>query len=239
MLDSIRIVLVETSHPGNIGSVARAMKTMGLQHLVLVNPHKFPDETATAMASGAEDVLLNAKVCTSFIDAIADCQHVVGCTARARDLAWPMFTPRQWVESLGTKSGNIALVFGRERTGLTNDELWLCQAGIMIPTAKVYRSLNLAQAVQILAYELQVKWSVEGEIIHQPADTKVSAVAMEHFYTHLENMLIDTEFMQASEPKRLMPKLRRLFNRAEVYESEMNILRGILTQIQKKIRGDK
>lgn len=238
MLNLIHIVLVETSHPGNIGSVARAMKTMGLQHLILVNPKKFPDAEATAMASGAEDVLLNAKVCSSLGEAISDCHQVVGCTARARDLSWPMNTPRQWVESLDTQSGKIALVFGRERTGLTNDELWLCQSGIMIPTSKIYRSLNLSQAVQIIAYELQVKWGEEMDSFSLDSDPKVEVVAMEHFYQHLESTLIQTEFMRADEPKRLMPKLRRLFNRAEIQTSEMNILRGILTQIEKKLKRD-
>lgn len=238
MLNLIHVVLVETSHPGNIGSVARAMKTMGLQHLILVNPKKFPDAEATAMASGAEDVLLNAKVCSSLVEAISDCQQVVGCTARARDLSWPMNTPRQWVESLETQSGKIALVFGRERTGLTNDELWLCQSGIMIPTSKIYRSLNLSQAVQIIAYELQVKWGEDMEPFSLDNDPKVEVAAMEHFYQHLESTLIQTEFMRADEPKRLMPKLRRLFNRAEIQTSEMNILRGILTQIEKKLKKD-
>jgi tRNA (cytidine32/uridine32-2'-O)-methyltransferase len=236
MLNSIQVVLVETSHPGNIGSVARAMKTMGLKHLVLVNPKKFPDPEATALASGAEDVLNQARVCTSFDEAIADCQHVYGCTARPRDLNWPMYSPRQWVDGIEKQKGNIALVFGRERNGLTNDELWRCHAGLMIPTSLEYRSLNLAQAVQILAYELQVKF---GEQVHLPSptvDAKVDTKAMENFYQHLEKVLIDIDFMRADEPKRLMPKLRRLFNRSEIQISEMNILRGVLTQIQKKIR---
>ena len=237
MLNSIQVVLVETSHPGNIGSVARAMKTMGLKHLVLVNPKKFPDAEATALASGAEDVLNHARICASFDEAIADCQHVFGCTARSRDLSWPMYSPREWVDTIEQLSGKIALVFGRERIGLTNDELWRCHAGLMIPTSLEYRSLNLAQAVQILAYELQVKFGEECSLPSSNLDEQVDMQAMENYYQHLEKVLVDIDFMRADEPKRLMPKLRRLFNRAEIQSSEMNILRGILTQIQKKIRN--
>ncbi|NBX84977.1 MAG: RNA methyltransferase [Gammaproteobacteria bacterium] len=238
MLNSIQVVLVETSHPGNIGSVARAMKTMGLQHLVLVNPKKFPDVEATALASGAEDVLNHAQICETFDEAIADCQYVYGCTARPRDLNWPMYSPRQWVDVVEKLTGKIALVFGRERIGLTNDELWRCHAGLMIPTSLEYRSLNLAQAVQILAYELQVKFGEEFHLPASSADAQVDMQAMENYYQHLEKVLIDIDFMRADEPKRLMPKLRRLFNRVEIQCSEMNILRGVLTQIQKKIRNE-
>lgn len=236
-LDLIKIVLVETSHPGNIGSTARAMKTMGLNHLSLVAPKTFPHPDATALASGAEDVLLNAVICASLEEAIADCQYVYGTTARPRDLTWPMLTPSDMTTAIKQQlPAKIAIVFGRERTGLTNDELWLCQAGVMIPTSSAYRSLNLSQAVQIIAYEL-FKHLGEADVLStNMEEAVVNQVAMSQFYQHLEDVLIAIEFMQASEPKRLMPKLKRLFNRMPIYTSEMNILRGMLTQIMRKQR---
>lgn len=231
MFNHIKIVLVETSHPGNIGSVARAMKTMGLSHLVLVNPKVFPSDEAFALSSGAHDILDKAKVVSSFEEAIIDCELVLGTTARARDLEWPMHHPRMLSQLIGQKS--TALVFGRERSGLTNSELWLCQAGIHIPTSPDYRSLNLAHAVQIVAYEL---WNGQHEITKPlPSAPLANVEAHEQFYAHLERLMIDVQFMRADEPKRLMPKIRRLFNRAKIQQSEMNILRGILAQIEKHL----
>jgi tRNA (cytidine32/uridine32-2'-O)-methyltransferase len=238
MLDSIKIVLVETSHPGNIGATARAMKTMGLKNLVLVQPKYFPHPEATAMASGADDILEQAKVVNCFSEAIADCHFVYGCTARARDLEWPMLLPRELSEQSyqNLQNGlNIAIVFGRERTGLTNEELWLCHAGVHIPTSPVYRSLNVAQAVQIICYELYQGQA--NTAFHSLSSDVVSSSAMQQFYQHLEQVLIDIQFMRADEPKRLLPKLRRLFNRCQIQASEMNILRGILTQVQKYGKG--
>jgi len=233
MLEQIKIILVETSHPGNIGAAARAMKTMGLEQLVLVNPKSFPDPQAVAMASGAEDVLQQAVVVADLATAIADCHWVLGATARARDLSWPMFTPKQITAAVLPRvhqGQRIALVFGRESSGLTNDELWLCHAGITIPTSPHYRSLNLSQAVQIIAYEL-----FQGLGDFQPVAAEscpVNAQAMAQFYQHLEEVLVEIGFMQKDEPKRLLPKLKRLFNRSAPEALEMNILRGFLTQIQ-------
>lgn len=232
MFNHIKIVLVETSHPGNIGSVARAMKTMGLQNLVLVNPQVFPSEEAFALSSGASDILDCAQVVSALEEAIVDCELVLGTTARARDLEWPMHHPKMLPQLIGTKPS--AIVFGRERSGLTNAELWLCHAGIQIPTSPDYRSLNLAQAVQIVAYEL---WNGQYEMAQTPSSVPLANVeAYEQFYAHLERLMIEVQFMRADEPKRLMPKIRRLFNRAQVQRSEMNILRGILAQIEKHIR---
>ena len=233
MFAKIKIVLVATSHPGNIGASARAMKTMGFKNLVLVQPKCFPSPEAVAMASGAEDILEQAQVFDDLATAIADCHWVIGTTSRARDLSWPMFTP----ETLGPQvqqhlqSGHkIALVFGRESSGLSNEELWLCQGGLTIPTGLEYRSLNLSQAVQIIAYEL---FKQLGDFSMQPVTAEdVTSLAMEQFFIHLQTVLIEIGFMSASEPKRLMPKLKRLFHRAGMQTSEMNILRGILTQIQ-------
>lgn len=235
-LDLIKIVLVATSHPGNIGATARAMKTMGLQHLCLVAPKTFPHPDAQALASGAEDVLLNAMIYPSLEAAVADCQYVYGTTARPRDLTWPMLTPSAMATSIKQQlPAKIAIVFGRERTGLSNDELWLCQAGVMIPTSSAYRSLNLSQAVQIIAYEL-FKALGEADMVAMNMDEPVvNQASMDQFYQHLTDVLIAIEFMQANEPKRLMPKLKRLFNRVPIYAADMNILRGILTQIMRKI----
>jgi tRNA (cytidine32/uridine32-2'-O)-methyltransferase len=234
MLEQVRVVLVETSHPGNIGAVARAMKTMDLKHLYLVSPKHFPDPQATAMASNADDILDNCHVVDSLAQAIGDCQYVYGCTARARDLQWPMRSAEECaleVKAHAQVGAKVAVVFGRESTGLSNDELWLCQAGVTIPTSQTYRSLNLAQAVQLIAYELFKHQSdTKSQMV---ADETVTHDALELFFVHLQKVLIDIEFMQADEPKRLMPKLRRLFNRASIQVSEMNILRGILTQIEK------
>jgi TrmH family RNA methyltransferase len=235
LLDYIKIVLVETSHPGNIGAAARAMKTMGLRHLCLVAPKIFPHPEATALSSGAEDLLLNAVVFSSLEEAIADCQYVYGTTARPRDLTWPMYQASELVTEIKQQMpAKIAIVFGRERTGLSNDELWLCQAGVTIPTSNVYRSLNLSQAVQIIAYELFKDLGEHDVISPSLPEPMVNQGAMTLFYQHLEEVLIAIQFMQADEPKRLIPKLRRLFNRIPIYTSEMNILRGILTQIMRK-----
>jgi tRNA (cytidine32/uridine32-2'-O)-methyltransferase len=235
MLEQIKIVLVETSHPGNIGATARAMKTMGLKELVLVSPKFFPDSEATAMASGAGDLLDSCQVVADLTEALADCQLVFGTTARKRDLEWPMYSPRQLSEVAQSKiveGAKIAIVFGRERTGLTNEELWLCHAGVMIPTSAEYHSLNLAQAVQIIAYECRMQLGSPLEFV-KSENLLVDIAAMEQFYQHLEQVLVAIQFMRADEPKRLMPKLRRLFNRSGIEVSEMNILRGILNQIQK------
>lgn len=236
MLDQIRVVLVETSHPGNIGAVARAMKTMDLKHLYLVSPKHFPDPQATAMASNADDILDNCQVVETLEQAISDCQLVYGCTARARDLQWPMKSAEACaldVKAHTQLGAKVAVVFGRESTGLSNEELWLCQAGVTIPTSSSYRSLNIAQAVQLIAYEL-FKHQTNQLVPKIVDDEIVSHDALELFFTHLQKVLIDIEFMRADEPKRLMPKLRRLFNRTLIQDSEMNILRGILTQIEKK-----
>jgi tRNA (cytidine32/uridine32-2'-O)-methyltransferase len=235
LLDCIKIVLVETSHPGNIGATARAMKTMGLNRLCLVAPKIFPHPDATALSSGAEDVLINACIYPSLSEAIADCHYVYGTTARPRDLTWPMFSPSDMVLEIKQQiPAKIAIVFGRERTGLTNDELWLCQAGVMIPTSSAYRSLNLSQAVQIIAYELFKQLGDLDVLSGHIDEPLVNQAAMAHFYKHLEEVMLGIEFMQADEPKRLIPKLKRLFNRMPIYTSEMNILRGILTQIMRK-----
>ncbi|EKP0277458.1 tRNA (cytosine(32)/uridine(32)-2'-O)-methyltransferase TrmJ [Aeromonas bestiarum] len=235
MLDQIRIVLVNTSHTGNMGSAARAMKTMGLTQLVLVDPQTLPDDNAMALAAGASDVLANARIVSTLDEAIADCGLVIGTSARSRTLSWPMLDPREAGEKAvveGVKHP-VALVFGRERTGLTNDELQKCHYHVAIAANPEYSSLNLAMAVQTICYEVRMHWlqdqapEVESEADYPSADQ------LEGFYQHLEQTLLKTGFIADDHPGQVMSKLRRLFNRARPETVELNILRGILTSVQK------
>jgi tRNA (cytidine32/uridine32-2'-O)-methyltransferase len=235
MLDQIRIVLVNTSHTGNMGSAARAMKTMGLTQLVLVDPQTLPDDSAMALAAGASDVLANARIVSTLDEAIADCGLVIGTSARSRTLSWPMLDPREAGEKAvveGVKHP-VALVFGRERTGLTNDELQKCHYHVAIAANPEYSSLNLAMAVQTICYEVRMHWlqdqapEVESEADYPSADQ------LEGFYQHLEQTLLKTGFIADDHPGQVMSKLRRLFNRARPETVELNILRGILTSVQK------
>lgn len=235
MLDQICIVLVNTSHTGNMGSAARAMKTMGLTQLVLVDPQALPDDNAMALAAGASDVLANARIVSTLDEAIADCGLVIGTSARSRTLSWPMLDPRKAGEKAveeGVKHP-VALVFGRERTGLTNDELQKCHYHVAIAANPEYSSLNLAMAVQTLCYEVRMHWlqdqapEVENEADYPSADQ------LEGFYQHLEQTLLKTGFIADDHPGQVMSKLRRLFNRARPETVELNILRGILTSVQK------
>ena len=235
MLDQIRIVLVNTSHTGNMGSAARAMKTMGLTRLVLVDPQALPDDGAHALAAGASDVLANARIVSTLDEAIADCGLVIGTSARSRTLSWPMLDPREAGEKAvgeGMKHP-VALVFGRERTGLTNDELQKCHYHVAIPANPEYSSLNLAMAVQTICYEVRMCWlQDQAPEVESEADYP-SAHQLEGFYQHLEQTLLKTGFIADDHPGQVMSKLRRLFNRARPEAIELNILRGILTSIQK------
>ena len=237
-LDNIRIVLVHTSHPGNIGAVARAMKNMGVGKLYLVAPRQYPDEQANWRAVSAGDVLDAAVVTDTLEEAIADCEFVVGTSARGRRIPWPLLDPRECAQRMGVASGNgeVAVVFGREDRGLTNDELKLCNLHLNIPTDEAYSSLNLAMAVQIVCYELRMLM-VSSELPadeHQQWDTPFSSSEnMERFYVHLEETLVDIEFLDPAAPRQLMPRLRRLYSRVRLDEMELNILRGILTKTRK------
>jgi TrmH family RNA methyltransferase len=234
LLSRIRIVLVNAQHPGNIGSAARAMKNMGLADLALVKPLLFPHEQATALAAGADDVLEAAQVFPSVREAVSDCAWVVGTSARLRTLPMPTYTPRELAELLRKNAvgGRVALLFGAERIGLTNDELDLCQALVSIPTASTYSSLNLSAAVQVLSYELRLAADAEpaGAAPHVPA----AQVQMEGFFEHLERVVKVTGFLDAVNPRQLMRKLRRVYGRAMPDEIEVNILRGILTSVEER-----
>lgn len=230
---ALRIVLVRTQHPGNIGAAARAMKTMGMRDLVLVAPFRPPDEQSIAMASGAAAVVEQARTVATLPEALADCVHVAGVSARPRGISVAVRTPRAWTEARAPLAAHspVALVFGSERTGLTNDELALCQELVQIPADPDYSSLNLAQAVQVLCYEARMALhTAPPPPRHVPADHDT----MEGFYAHLEEVLVETGFLAPKKPRHLMRRLRRLFARAEPDAVEANILRGILTSIEKK-----
>lgn len=237
---NIRVVLCHTSHPGNIGAAARAMKTMGLEHLVLVAPRQFPSDAATAMASGATDVLATAKVATGLAEAIADCHWVVGASARPRHLSWPQQTPREMAQQVLALPDEslVALLFGSERNGLTNDELSRCDCHVTIPTNPEYGSLNLAAAVQVLCYELRATRVAEAaDKLPKPANQSLATAGqLADLFQHWQQVLVDLDFLDPDNPRELMSKLRRLMARAEPDEREVNILRGMLSHTEKKLR---
>jgi len=240
MLHNIRIVLVETSHTGNMGSTARAMKTMGLSNLYLVNPLVKPDSQAISLSAGASDVIGNATIVDTLDEALAGCSLVVGTSARSRTLPWPMLEPRECGE-LSAKTAEtapVALVFGRERIGLTNEELQKCNYHVCIPANPEYSSLNLAMAVQIIAYEVRVAHLAQleaGKPQVEEEETPYPLVDdLERFYVHLEHTLLETGFIRQAHPGQVMSKLRRLFTRARPESQELNILRGILTSIENR-----
>lgn len=241
LLENIRVVLVETSHPGNIGGVARAMKNMGLSQLCLVSPNDFPSHTASSRASGAGDVLANAQVFSRLQDAIADCDLVIGASARLRKVAWPQLDVRQTAELVlnKTQQSTVAMVFGREDSGLTNAELDLCHYLAHIPSNPEYSSLNLAAAVQVFSYEFRVAW-LASQSANQSSSQGyrfdlASSEQMEGFYQHLQQALIDIEFLDTQKNARFMRRMRRLYHRAELDVKELDILRGILTATQRQV----
>ncbi|HMB42900.1 MAG TPA: RNA methyltransferase [Luteimonas sp.] len=242
----IRIVLVGTQHPGNIGSAARALKTMGLGRLVLVDPEKFPHIEANALAAGADDVLAAAAIHDSLAEAIADCRLVLGCTARSRRVALPEQAPREAAVFALERAGQgdeVALVFGRERTGLTNEELQLCHGAVHIPANPEYSSLNIAAAVQVLCYELRMaELAAAGETVEHtdgPQRTDrlpASHAEMEGFFSQLADTLDAIDFHKGRAPESALRKLRRLFLRAEPDAAEVRLLRGVLADAQRMAR---
>jgi tRNA (cytidine32/uridine32-2'-O)-methyltransferase len=236
-LSSIRIVLVATSHPGNIGSTARAMKTMGLTSLYLVCPKSFPDYKANEMAAGADDLLNNAVVVDTLEEALAGCQLILATSARPRELSLPGLLPSESAALISEKSDQtqVALLFGREHAGLTNEELLKCHYHINIPSNPDYSSLNLAQAVQIVAYELRMKLLSPKAEVALRQEEAASADEVEQFYNHLKEVFIEIKFLKAANPGRLMERVRRLFNRIQLEKMEVSILRGMLSQVQKSL----
>ena len=239
MLANIRVVLSSTSHPGNIGAAARAMKTMGLTRLYLVNPKVFPAAAATARASGADDVLANAVVCAEMDAALSGCNLVIGASARARSIPCPVIDPAAsaYKTCAGSRQGEVAMLFGCEQSGLSNAEIDRCQYLVQIPANPDYGSLNLAAAVQIICYEILVAHGRQDRVAdgldYVPADSD----EMERFYNHLEQTLVELGFLDPDNPRQLMRRLRRLYNRARPDENEVNILRGMLSATQQGIHG--
>ncbi len=236
-LSQIRIVLVETSHPGNIGSAARAMKTMGINSLYLVSPLIPPNDHTRALASGAADLIAQAVMVDRLEDAIADCSLVVGCSARSRSISWPTYSPRVLAEKVRVLPGTeqVAVVFGQERSGLTNEQLDLCQYLVNIPANPEYSSLNLAAAVQLICYEFRQTLLAEGqddiEDLNEPLATQDD---MARFYQHLWSALIELGFLKPENPRQLKRRLTRLFNRFQLTKSETNLLRGMLSGVEKQ-----
>jgi len=240
LLKQFRIILCETSHPGNIGSVARAMKTMGFSDLYLVNPKAFPSKHAQALACGAEDILKKATVVISLEVALKDINHVIGFTARKRELTQPHKNVRNLSKQLINEANNnkIAIIFGNETNGLSNLELQHCQSLGFIDTNSKYSSLNLAHAVQIVCHEIRMvsEFPVKNKILKQITKNYVSHDLQNGFYKHLEEILDEIGFLKKIQADRLMMRLRLLFNRTKMEKEEVNILRGILSEIQKKIK---
>lgn len=239
VLDRIRVVLVETSHPGNIGSAARAMKTMGLSRLYLVMPKTAVNAQAQALAVGAADVLANAVICASLDDALQGTVGAVAVTARRRDLSHPSVNARE--AAIGAageaQAGDVAFVFGPEMSGLSNEDVLKCQRIAHIPANPEYSSLNIAAAVQVVSYELRMA----AGLADLPATTEgvlASFEDVERFYAHLERTLADVRFLDPTHPKRLMTRLRRIFGRVRLEQEEVQLLRGVLKMISRAVRRD-
>jgi len=240
LLKQFRIVLCETSHPGNIGSVARAMKTMGFLDLYLVNPKEFPSRHAEALACGAEDILQKATIVTSLESALKNINHVIGFTARKRELTQPHKNVRDLSKQLINEASNnkIAIIFGNETNGLSNLEIQHCQSLGFIDANSKYSSLNLAHAVQIVCHEVRMvsELPIKNKILKQTTKKYVSHDLQNGFYKHLEEILDEIGFLKKIQADRLMMRLRLLFNRTQMEKEEVNILRGILSEIQKKLK---
>jgi tRNA (cytidine32/uridine32-2'-O)-methyltransferase len=238
LVDRFRFVLVRTSHPGNIGSAARAIRTMGFHRMELVAPAQFPDREANALAAGADDVLTGAGVHDELVDALAGSSFALGLSARRRGVTLPELSPREAVAqalAAATRGEQVSLLFGNERNGLANEELARCHAMVRIPSVDDFSSLNLSQAVQVMAYELRV--AMLGDVPSSPPalndEPPADATQMEQFYEHLARTLDDIEFHKGREPTTIMLRLRKLFQRAQPDERELRVLHGILADAQR------
>ena len=242
MFGNIRIVLINTFHPGNIGSVARAMKTMGLSQLYLVDPLDFPSADATTMAVGASDLLSNAVVVKTLAEAIADCSMIVGTSARSRAFPWPVKSAREAAPQIiqEATAQQVAVVFGRETMGMHNEELQMCNYHVFIPSQPDYKALNLAAAVQIISYEIFLAAESNDELKLTEFKNTITEYCtkkdMDYFFEHLEQTLYDINFIIRAHPGKAMLRLKRFFNRARPEQLEMNMLRGILTAAQQMVQ---
>ncbi len=242
MYKKFRVVMVNTSHPGNIGAAARAMKNMNLSELWLVAPRSFPDDKARARAASALDILNNVVVVDTLEEALVGCEFVVGASARLREIPWPLLNPREMAEKMWAlaslpETQSVAMVFGRENSGLTNEELQRCNYLVNIPANEQYSSLNIAAAIQVLCYEIHMKVYLETPIAELEAEFPLASNDdMERLYEHFEIALTELDFLKPDNPKQLMRRIRRLFNRSGVDKMELNILRGILSAAQSKYK---
>lgn len=240
-MPNVQIVLVEPSHPGNIGGTARAMKTMGLTSLKVVKPKRFPDPQADWRAAGALDIVERAHVCETIAEAVQDSVLVAGTSARSRHIPWPMMTSAQFAEFVYTEFGKndlVSILFGREDNGLTNDELNLCNKHVRIPASDHYGSLNLAMSVQVVAYDLFCRSLSDCQEMQNSEtwDKPIATFAeVNAFLAHLQSVLLQIEFSDPDEPRQAETRLRRLFGRVEMDHTEVQILRGILTQVERAI----
>jgi len=232
---NVKIVLIETSHPGNIGAAARAMKNMCLDQLYLVNPKDFPSAVATARASGADDVLANAVRCETLEQAVKDCSLVIGASARLRSVEWPELNPRECAELVNVEEskGGVAIIFGREDSGLSNTELDKCQYLVHIPTNPDYSSLNIAAAIQVICYEIHVA-NRDEKPEQENVEQRATGAQMEGFFNHMESALTEIGFLKPPSCQKLVRRLRRLYNRAQLDQTDVNILRGMLSAAQGK-----
>lgn len=232
---NLQFVLVETSHPGNIGAAARAMKNMGIEKLALVSPCEYQTYECYARASGADELVDNAVVYQDLASAVANSNLVVGTSARIRSLAWPQLNPREAAGKIHNLSdGSVAsIVFGRERSGLTNEELALCSSLLVIPTDGAFSSLNVAAAVQVVAYEVMCASESTSQVIEDPVEASADQAELNRFYDHLFGVMREVDYLDPDNPRLLESRVRRLFNRSQPNRPELQLLRGFLSAIQK------
>ena len=239
LLNSVKVVLVGTTHPGNIGATARAMKNMGILDLALVEPKEFPSDVATFRSKAAKDILEKASVHTSLEEAISECELVVGTSARGRTVPWPVLNPREAAEEMHKSSlnGKVAIVFGREDRGLTNEELGLCNFHVHIPSDPEYSSLNLSQAVQILAYEIRLSYLQDLHVNKEYWDVELANNEQtERLINHMDELMQEVDFYDVENPRKLLVRVRRFFKRSKIDVMEANIFRGLFATIQKKLK---
>ena len=239
LLNSVKVVLVGTTHPGNIGATARAMKNMGILDLALVEPKEFPSDVATFRSKAAKDILEKASVHTSLEEAISECELVVGTSARGRTVPWPVLNPREAAEEMHKSSlnGKVAIVFGREDRGLTNEELGLCNFHVHIPSDPEYSSLNLSQAVQILAYEIRLSYLQDRHVNKEYWDVELANNEQtERLINHMDELMQEVDFYDVEKPRKLLVRVRRFFKRSKIDVMEANIFRGLFASIQKKLK---
>ena len=238
LLNSVRVVLVGTTHPGNIGATARAMKNMGIVNLALIKPKDFPSNEAIYRSKAAKDVLESAQIYENLEDAVSDCELVIGTSARGRTVPWPVLSPKEAADRVAVHSENnkVAIVFGREDRGLTNQELGLCNLHVHIPADPEYSSLNLAQAVQILVYEIRVSILKDQEYEEYWDVDLATNEQTERLIDHMDELMQEVEFYDVQNPRKLLLRVRRFFKRSRIDVMEANIFRGLFAAIQKKLK---